>query len=211
MEVAFDHPFVLHGILAFSAVHKIIHHPLLDRTLLLAQADAHISSALSIYMRFLHQPSLEYALPMFFLSGILFAYNLASAQINEPEDPIGDFLHCLRLLRGVREVVGQYWQELSKSSIVHEMLSGVTDIEGIPVPEDEDRMYEPLNKLKRFALSSKEHHGHVLAETVDNLRITFLKSKGCIDERYEHSLFMTWWAHFPFDSTIDPVTGHTIF
>jgi hypothetical protein len=192
IEIAFEYPFVLHGILAFSALHKTIYYPLVDRTLLLTQADAHISSALTVYMRLLHQPTLENALPMFFMSGILFAYKLASARVDEPQDPIGDFLHCLRLLRGVREVVGRYWHELAKSSIVHEMLSGVTDIEGIPVPDDVDGTYGSLVALQEFAAEVGGEDGQVLVETVRNLHRTFLKALVCRNEKHEHSIFMTW-------------------
>jgi hypothetical protein len=194
IEIAFEHPFVLHGILAFSAIHKTIHEPLVDRTSLITQADAHISSALTVYMRLLHQSNMKNALPMFFMSGILFAYNLASAQIDEPQDPIGDFLHCLRLLRGVREVVGRYWHELAKSSIVHEMLSGVTNIEGIQVPNDVNGAYGSLVSLGEFAAKIDGEEGQVLVDTIGNLHRTFLKALVCRDEKHEHSIFMTWWV-----------------
>jgi hypothetical protein len=192
IEVAFDHPFLLHGILAFAALHKTIDNPNADRPILLAQADAHVSSSLLVYRELLEHPTLAKALPMFFLSGILFSYNLATAQIEEPKDPLGEFLLCLRLLRGVREVVGRYWQQLSEMSIVHEMLSGVTDIERIPVPEDEERTYEPLSVLKELAASHKPPDRDVLVETVENLRRTFLRATACEDEIHEHSIFMTW-------------------
>jgi hypothetical protein len=88
VEVALNHPFLLRGILAVAAVHKVLVDPTADRSCLLAQADVHISKALVTYRNNLQQPRAETAIPMFLLSAVLVVYNLATAQLETPEDPI---------------------------------------------------------------------------------------------------------------------------
>lgn len=190
VEIAFEHPFLLHGIFALAAVHKTLVNPEADRTSLLAQADTHMTSSLSIYREHLEKPTLETAVPMFLLAATLFTYNLASAQIEEPERPLDALLHCFRLIRGIREVVGAYWQQLTQAPIVKDLLSGVTDVDGIPVPDDS--AFTQILDLQRLTTDLNSPDREVLLETLENLHKTFLKTRICADEQHVVNMFMTW-------------------
>ncbi|KAF2259747.1 hypothetical protein CC78DRAFT_591472 [Lojkania enalia] len=159
-ELAFDHPFLLHGLLACAALHKTLEFPQADRAKLLFQADAHMSSSMAVYRHHLEQPSLETALPMFILSSILVTYNLASARIQEPENPIDGIQHCFRLLRGVRIVIGEYWEELKGLPIVVYLLGGITNWKEIPFSKD--ARFKEILELKQLATQLEEPDRDIL-------------------------------------------------
>jgi hypothetical protein len=119
VEISFEHPFLLHGILALAAVHKAMLDPQSDhmKTLLLQAADSHVSNALETYRKHLEEPTLETCLPMFLLASAFVTYNMASAQLQEPEDPISAIDHCFRLLQGVKVVIEPHWETLSNNEI----------------------------------------------------------------------------------------------
>ena len=191
IDVAFEHPFLLHGLLAVSALHKTLSSPQTNRPGLLVQAESHMASALAVYRTNLETPSLETALPMFLMASALFAYNLASAQIEEPEDPIDAVLHCFRLLRYIREVSGAHWQELSKTTIVTQLLSGVTDVHALPMAEDSSR-FRPVLDLRQVAEELPAPDKEVCIEAIENLHQTFLKTELSSDDRHAVNIFMTW-------------------
>lgn len=116
-EIAFQHPFLLHSYLALSAVHKALTVPGSNRQSLLLQADRHISRGLAIYRMHLEVPVVERAIPMFLTSTVLFMYNLGSAQLEKPEDPIDGIHHCFRLLAGITVVVMPFWMQIKDTSV----------------------------------------------------------------------------------------------
>jgi hypothetical protein len=111
VELGFEHPFLLHGILALSAIHKASFFLPGDRQGLLLQADAHISQALDAMRKHLQTPSEGSAIPMFVLSSVLLTYNFASVQ-EKPDDPIGSVHHCFMLLNGIKVVIGPHWDKM---------------------------------------------------------------------------------------------------
>lgn len=88
-------------------------------------------------------------MPCFLLSSICFAYNLATAQIEEPEDPIDAILHCFRLLRGVKVAIGQHWEQLQQDVIIGKLLAPTRYVDQFPLPEDTE--CTPLLNLKQLA------------------------------------------------------------
>jgi hypothetical protein len=121
IELGFEHPFVLHGMLALSAVHKASFLLPADRQTLLLQADAHISQALESMRKHLQTPSEEMAIPMFVLSSVLLTYNFGSVQ-EKPEDPIGSLHHCFMLLNGIKVVIGPHWDKIKDSPVIADMV-----------------------------------------------------------------------------------------
>ncbi|KAF2712579.1 hypothetical protein K504DRAFT_373526 [Pleomassaria siparia CBS 279.74] len=190
VEVALDHPFFLHGLLATSALHKSLEVTLVNRTGLLAQADAHMSIALTEYIRNLEQPSEETALPIFLLAATLFAYNMASARIEEPDSPIDAVLHCFRLLRGIREVSGAQWRQLTNSTIVRDLLSGVTDVNEIPFSSNEK--FQPVLDLLQLTAQLDAPERDICTQAIENLHRTFLKTDTSSNEMHAINIFMTW-------------------
>jgi hypothetical protein len=190
VDVAFRHPFLLHGILAFSALHKAIVDLDGSRANLLTQADAHMSLSLDKYLGLLEKPAPETVVPCFILSSICFAYNLATAQIEEPESPIDAILHCFRLLRGVGVVIGEHWERLKTDHITRQLLAPTQQIDRLPLPTDTE--CSSILNLKYFAGQLDSPARELCIEAIEALHITLVKTTICSTETQEHSTIMTW-------------------
>ncbi|KAJ4982573.1 hypothetical protein SVAN01_11933 [Stagonosporopsis vannaccii] len=118
VELGFQFPFLLRGFLALSAVHKASCLRPTDRQVLLHTADLHISQSLKTYRTHLENLSLDTAIPMFIFSSIIFTYNLASSQLEEPEDPIRALHHGFMLLQGINVVLAPHWEYIKDDPII---------------------------------------------------------------------------------------------
>lgn len=190
VEVAFQHPFLLHGVLAIAALHKTVVDSKGNRASLLAQADVHMSAALATYLRLLGDSTVETVVPCFLLSSICFAYNLASAQVEEPEDPINAILHCFRLLRGVKFVIGQHWVRLQQNDIIGRLLAPVRFTDQFTLPEDTE--CTPILTLNQLADQLETPQRDICKEAIESLHKTFVKMTLCSTEKQEHTTVMTW-------------------
>jgi hypothetical protein len=190
VDVAFEHPFLLHGLLAMAAVHKTTQASQSERPALLAQADAHMSSCLTPYKKHLAHPTLEASLPMFLLSSVLVTYNLASARVQEPDDPIEALLHCFRLLRGVRVVIGTYWFELKQMPIVENLMGAVLRIEENPSAEHE--RVEEVMALKELITPLVLSDAEACTSAVDGLQEIYLQTEKAEVLENRHSICMMW-------------------
>lgn len=189
VSIALEHTFLLHGLLALSALHKTVVDSV-DRAGLLAQADAHMSAALATYLRLLEEAALETVVPCFVMSSLCLAYNLATAQVEEPEDPLGAILHCFRLLRGVKVVIGQYWQQLQQNHIIHKLVSPVRSLDGVALPEDTKCL--PLLALRPLAEQLGSPQKEICLEAIDDLHKIFVRTTICSTAQQENSVIMTW-------------------
>jgi len=192
VEIAFQNPFLLHGILALAALHKTVVDSPQNRASLLAQADMHMSAALATYLRLIEESAPETAVPCFLLSSICLAYNLATAQVEEPEDPIHAILHCFRLLRGIKVVIGQHWDKLQQNDIVKKLIEPINDLKGFPTPVDVECI--PLLELKQLTeqLELEEPTKSICLEALDDLHQISVKTTLCSSGKNEHSVVMTW-------------------
>lgn len=190
VEIAFQHPFLLHGVLALAALHKTLVDSRGNRASLLAQADVHMSASLATYLRLLEDSALETAVPCFLLSSICFAYNLATAQIEEPEDPIDAILHCFRLLRGVKVAIGQHWEQLQQDVIIGKLLAPTRYVDQFPLPEDTE--CTPLLNLKQLAAQLDAPQREICIEAIEDLHETFVRTTLCSTEKQEHGIIMAW-------------------
>ena len=190
IEIGLAHPFLLLGILAMAAVHKTTTAPQAERPTLLAQADAHMSSCLATYKKNLAQPTLETSLPMFLLSSVLVTYNLASARVQEPDDPIKAMLHCFRLLRGVIVVIGPYWKELNNEPVVRQVLDGVVRSELDPTV-DYGHVGE-IMAINELITQLDTLDAEACRQAIQALEETYLRIGICDVEEDKHGTCMIW-------------------
>lgn len=162
VEIALEHPFLLRGLLAVAAVHKVLSDANADKSNLLQQADSHISKALTTYRQNLEHPTTETALPMFILSTVLVVYHLATAQLEAPEDPVNAMTHCFRLIQGVLVVVGPNLDQLKDSQIFKDMVV-------IPATPVTERPIEEIVRLKRLTETKKTPAGSVYIKAIEQL------------------------------------------
>ncbi|KAF9699544.1 hypothetical protein EKO04_002509 [Ascochyta lentis] len=193
VKIAFQHPFLLHGLLAVSALHKTPVDSQGNRASLLAQADVHMSASIATYFRLLEESALETVVPCFLLSSIYFAYNLATAQVEEPEEPINAMLHCFRLLRGVKLSIGRHWLKLQEDETVGRMLAPTRFLDQFVLPEDTE--CTPLLELKQLANQLGTPQKDICIEAIANLHTTFVKTTLCSTEKQGHTIIMAWSAN----------------
>ncbi|KAF2659587.1 hypothetical protein K491DRAFT_702202 [Lophiostoma macrostomum CBS 122681] len=191
VDLSFDHPFVLHGLLGMAALHKAGAGNLTDRAALAVEADHHISVALGIYRKKLEHPILEEALPMFILSSILVNYNFGSANLQEPEHPLSAVEHCFRLLRGVRVVIHPHWQQLRETETFLLMAGPAMNPATEPGPHDAE-IWE-VRQLKQLTADQDPLDGEACAEAIDELHRAFVRTRKCSQkDDNEYAVMMSW-------------------
>ncbi|KAJ4289045.1 hypothetical protein N0V90_011387 [Kalmusia sp. IMI 367209] len=204
VEIGFDFPFLLRGFLALSAIHKAATDPQAERQTLLLQADSHISSALETYRKNLEQPRDETAMAMFLLSIVLVTYNLASAQLEAPEDPIGALHHCFRLAQGVSLVIQPHMEQIVNSKMMNAI------VEQGPENASEGEVFEIL-RLKKLAETKKTSIGDSYTIAIDDLHAHFLRTRQCPPENDRLAIAFGWSSRLSEQflhliSTHDPIT-----
>ncbi|KAF1838894.1 hypothetical protein BDW02DRAFT_304511 [Decorospora gaudefroyi] len=195
IELAFEHPFLLRGFLALSAIHQASFLPPTERQGLLHQADSHISRALDTYRKNLTgTPNIELAIPMFMLSSILLTYNFGSAQLERPEDPIGALHHCFMLLQGIKVVVVPHWEQIKDSSVFAHMtdMASPEALEALDTLAKEENPQEilRLQELTELLLDSQDKEACVTA--INELHETWLRFRHVSPDRDEYSLLFLW-------------------
>ncbi|KAF2127510.1 hypothetical protein P153DRAFT_294672 [Dothidotthia symphoricarpi CBS 119687] len=200
VELGFEHPFLLHGLLALSAVHKAASAPPGDRQSLLLQADSHMSRALETHRRLLEEPTVATAVPMFSLSSTLVTYNLASAQLEKPEDPIGSLHHCFMLLQGVKVVLDPQWDQIGSTTVFAEMSAMVLGDETLKSVDDRAKGYEVpeilrLNELTELLLNSEDKRACTSATS--ELHATALRFRHMPPQSDCYSLLLRWGWNLP--------------
>ncbi|KAL1964527.1 hypothetical protein VTN77DRAFT_6824 [Rasamsonia byssochlamydoides] len=174
-EVALSHPFLMHGILAVSALHLArTHSNPHQRSKYLNSAISHQDQALADYRAQLSDINAENWRAMFVFAGIVTMYAFGYPHPPESEDiwaPVEDLCQVLLLTRGMREVLNTTlpWVEGSEFSVVLQL-----DTSAHPVPDAVrvalERLYE-TNDI--CAQQMDHHHREAYASAIEQLGIMF--------------------------------------
>ena len=193
IELGFEHTFLLHGLLALSAVHKASFLQPTERQSLLLQADSHISRALDTYRKHLEAPNVETALSMFILSSVLLTYNFGIAQ-EKPEDPIGALHHCFMLLQGIKVVLVPHWDQIKDSAVFAHMtdLASASTLEQLDNLAKDDKSQEILRLKELTELLLDAQDKEACAEAIDELHATWLRFRHLTLDRDEYGLLFLW-------------------
>ncbi|KAH9870862.1 hypothetical protein J1614_006434 [Plenodomus biglobosus] len=194
IELGFEFPWLLRGFLALSAIHKASVLLPADRQNLLLQADSHISQSLATYRVYLESPNPECAVPMFILSSMLLTYNFGSAQLEQPEDPIGALHHCFMLLQGIKMVVIPHWEQIRHNSIIARVtnIASPETLDALDTLAREDNSQEilRLKGLTELLLASSDKEACTLA--IEELHETSLRFRHISPEDDEYTLLFLW-------------------
>lgn len=195
IDLGFEYPFLLRGILALSAVHKASSLPSANRRELLQQADAHISRSLSTYRSHLESPSDHVlAIPMFLYSSILLTYNFASGQLEVPDDPIGALHHSFMLLQGIKIVVLPHWEQIKN----HPAVAQITEMGSLEVMDALDNLARAdnhqeilrLKELTELLLDSSDKE--VCTTAIVELHDTWSRFRHIPPDLDEYNLLFLW-------------------
>ncbi|KAJ5853788.1 hypothetical protein N7534_006331 [Penicillium rubens] len=143
------YPFLLHGVLALSALHIARTENRSDGPSYFSIALEHQNCALALFRPEVLSLNCENSNIVFVFSGIL--YQLAFAKgpcspYTETYDPIRDLLQGFDLCRGLREVTGLSWHWV-KEGRISDVLIRVDDNKIWPLP---DKLQEALSRLSHF-------------------------------------------------------------
>jgi hypothetical protein len=195
IELAFEHNFLLHGILALSAVHKASFFLPGDRQTLLLQADEHISQALDTMRKHLQTLNEELAVPLFVLSTVLLTYNFGSVQ-EKPDDPIGSLHHCFMLLAGIKVVIGPHWDKIREHPVcvlLVEMSSQATlQILDDLAKDDERPEILRLMELTELVLDTQDKEA--CANSIEELHYIGVRVRHAGPDRDDVPLLFLWAA-----------------
>jgi hypothetical protein len=193
IELGFEHPFLLHGILALSAAHLASFRLPAERQDLLLNADSHISLALETYRRNLEAPNAETAVPMFVLSSVLLTYNFGMVQ-ERPEDPIRSVHHCFMLLAGIKVVVVPHWEQMQKSDIFQRMTAlsspAMNDELDLRARNDPTRDILNLLELTEVILDTQDREACVGA--IQELHTTWLRYRHKDPGSDDYGIILAW-------------------
>ncbi|KAF2014215.1 hypothetical protein BU24DRAFT_433696 [Aaosphaeria arxii CBS 175.79] len=194
IDIAFDHPFLLHGVLALAAIHKCSteYTTQSQREKLLQQADSHMTRSLGPYRGHLENPSEVTAVPMFVLSSILVTYNLGTAQLGAPEKPIDALVHCFRLIQGVKVVIFPHWEKVKASRIFSHVASGAMESNPPEATSEEMEKYIPGLYLLTARLELEGAEKESCDEAIEQLYMIWHKNRWSTDYETGRSILMTW-------------------
>jgi len=115
VELGFRYHFLLHSMLALSAIHMFS----LDtsKTELITQAHAHQNAALRLVNPVILNTSQDESVPVFVFSSTIAIYSLADLTVRQTfeadhEDIIDGMAACIQLCRGIRAVIGPHWPHI---------------------------------------------------------------------------------------------------
>ncbi|KAF2821026.1 hypothetical protein CC86DRAFT_303591 [Ophiobolus disseminans] len=193
IELGFEHPFLLHGILALSAIHKGSFLLQAQRQDLLQQADLHISLALDPFRRHLETPNDQAAVPMFVLSSVLLTYNFGSVQ-ERPEDSISSLHHCLMLLNGIKVVIGPHWGKIKDSPVLAQMFetSSPDAIQLLNTLSRGEKRHEILRLTELTELMLDTHDKTACAEAIEDLHAVAIRVRHVRIDRDEYPIILYW-------------------
>lgn len=173
-EEALSHPFLMHGILAVSALHLARTGPDPSRRgSYLNRAVAHQNQALALFRDLLGDVNDSNAKAMFAFAGIVVIYSFAFPHTPGVQDPVScveDLLQVLVLARGVQQVIyapRDFRDFLGASSFAP--ILQVEEIRG-PIPEDASVQLRRLHEANdACAARDADHEQEVYERAIVNL------------------------------------------
>ncbi|KAE8377466.1 hypothetical protein BDV26DRAFT_213863 [Aspergillus bertholletiae] len=169
-EEALLHPFLMHGILALSALHISRTRDNRRRPEYISTAVAHQNKALASFRKLLDDINDSNAKAMFALSGVIVVYAFGFPHSPESTDPwtcIDDFIQILVLARGVQQVLRQATPSIKKSD-----WKGLLYLDECfaSLPKDALSPFEQLRELNAYCgAQDPTHDTDIYSETIENL------------------------------------------
>ncbi|GLA08910.1 hypothetical protein AnigIFM60653_010709 [Aspergillus niger] len=132
-----EYPFVLHGLLALSALHIARASDAASRTRYFSIALEHQNRALALFRPVVSSINRDNSHPIFVFASLLlqlaFAIPTCSPLI-ETHDSVQDLLQAFTLCRGLREILGASWQWVKEGKLA-DVFTQVDDTKHWPLPE----------------------------------------------------------------------------
>ncbi|KJX94177.1 C6 zinc finger domain-containing protein [Zymoseptoria brevis] len=185
VDMAFNHHFLLHGILAVAAIHKATIFSA-EREALITQSSSHIGIAIASFRHLLATPVPATCVPVFLMAGLLSIHSLGLAQLRTPTDAVGEIYTWMRLVKGTQSTIQQNWQRLQASEIAPLLSRGraglvLTEVEEVnhlrSLVQDEVHLTAPERQTYIDAINQLQTvFGNVLYQKGDEIQASAMVS-----------------------------------
>ncbi|KAJ5496285.1 hypothetical protein N7463_008272 [Penicillium fimorum] len=161
-EEALSHPFLMHGILALSALHLARTGPEpTRRASYLNRAVGHQNQALALFRELLGGVKESNAKAMFAFAGIVVIYTFAFPHTPDVQDPwscVDDLYQVLVLTRGVQQVI--HSPQDFTGFLLDSPFGPILQVEEVqvPIPEDAAAMLKQLREANEACRSRDANH-----------------------------------------------------
>lgn len=170
-EEALSHPFLMHGILALSALHLARTGPEPSRrAAYLNRAVTHQNQALALFRELLGDINESNAKAMFAFAGIVVVYTFGFPHTPDVQDPwtcVDDLYQVLVLARGVQQVIRSPADYLS-----HSNFAPILQVEEVHarLPDDATATINNLHEANEVCgARDQSHETEVYTATIDNV------------------------------------------
>lgn len=170
-EEGLAHPFLMHGILALSALHLARTSPEPSRrTAYLNRAVAHQNQALVLFRELLSDVNESNAKAMFAFAAIVVVYTFGFPHTPDVQDPwtcIDDLYQVLVLTRGIQQVIRPTAESLSASAFAPILQVDETHA---PLPDDAATIIRHLHEANEVCRArDPTHEQEIYTATIDNI------------------------------------------
>lgn len=197
VELGFKYPFLLHAILAVSAIHKAVLGPANNEDLVY-RSTCHMDVAVSELRRQIAFPDPVACSAVFGCAGLVVMHSLGLCQANPPKDPLGEMCHWIRLVHGSKATVQQNWIRLITSdmapivfSVDWSKTSGgdiqeIMDLEtliGQMCPKDSPAYDAHFKAIERLHVVFKNTHYYLRSGELNSVAIT-MSWVACLEDTW---------------------------
>jgi hypothetical protein len=131
---------------------------------------------------------------MFILSSVLFTYNLASSQLEKPEDPISALHHGFMLLQGIKVVLEPHWDHIKDDPIISRTINttslGKLQASDTLTKEDGPQEILHLNELMGMLPDCADKMACTTA--IDELHGIWMRMQRLSSDQDEYALLFEW-------------------
>lgn len=187
VELGFRYNLVLRGILALSAIYKAAIYPADSANLLLRSA-VHISYSLGDFCPLLGKSDATTCAPVVALACVIGLHNFGIVQGQMPPDSTVPLLDYMRLVKGVKVVLGPHWLRIINTAVAPLIMNARReDVSG--------RIIEVLHLRKLVEKTTNNDNSirrNACMQAADKLHNAYLAVQGCRKGQSALALIFIW-------------------
>lgn len=215
VQIGLNDRYVLHSMLAVSALHILNHSP--HRTEFKDKALTHYSAALETVQPHLSEPTEAHAIPLFLFSLYVNIYGHAvssvpgldqssrgDGDVAGPQDALSELSSCIGLARGLRTIVYGYWDSTIKHFLIPKMSRPLVK----PGDDPDYARCPPLAELRDIVESlAVPDLRPAYIEAVDHLALFYIDTLDQAESE-RHTQWIQSWPVSISDTFLQQMDGH---
>jgi len=197
IKLAFDNPYLLHGMLALAALHlSRLEKDKAKSGEYVTQAVRHHDAGLTRFREDVQDLNLQNYQPVLFYSTIVYPY-YSALPVDEESGPehVWDIeIHHLSLIRGIRPLISPFWPIVFESELAQFIWKDALTIDWDQTPESTEVSHLRLLPEEPGLMCSRERKA-ALSEAIRQLEVLFSEIAG--RKHPSSSMLKVWPHHIP--------------